>query len=486
MKSRLLSLASDSAVYGLADVISRFLTIFLVPIYTRLFTPEDYGVLSLVNSSLAVVAIFVVLALDNSAHRWYWDTDDDLDRRRTLASWAWCQMSVATFFGAAVFLAAGLLARTIVHRPETTVYFQLAGLALPLTVLSKVATSWLRMQRRPWATTFYSLGTSLVIIGATLVLVVMMRWGLAGIFVGQIIAYAVATVVGALLLKSWISPAFVDVSRLREMLRFSLPMIPGGLAYWVVTFADRYFVEAYRDASEVGLYSVGSAIAAVVALVTGAFQMAWGPFAFSIHTQPNARQTYADAFLVYLWLGVGLSAGASLFAPEALRVLTTSQYAGAASVVGMLALSYVMIGLTYIAATGPGIAKRSGPTGVAMAGAAILNIVLNFAFVPTYGKLGSAVATLISQTVTPAYLFYRSQQIYPIPYRFGTGIGIVAVGIVVMAVGAQLQLNSVWLGVLLKLALMAAFVPLFFAMRLFTPADVRSFLNRGFLRLIAR
>jgi O-antigen/teichoic acid export membrane protein len=366
------------------------------------------------------------------------------------------------------------------------VYFQLAGVALPLTVLSKVAMSWLRMQRRPWATTFYSLGTSLVTIGSTLVFVVALRWGLKGIFVGQLISYAVATIAGGILLKSWISPTFVDLKRLREMLRFSLPLIPGGLAYWVVSFADRYFVEAYTNTSEVGLYSVGSAIAAVVALVTGAFQMAWGPFAFSIHTQPTARRTYADAFLVYLWLGVGLSTGASLFAPEALRVLTTSQYSGAASVVGMLALSYVMIGLTYVAATGPAIAKRTGPTGVAMAGAAILNIVLNFAFVPTYGKLGSAVATLISQTVTPAYLFYRSQQIYPIPYRFGTGAVIVVVGIGVMALGAQLVVNSLWLGIVLKLALMLAFVPLFFAMRLVTPAEVRSLISRGVVGRFAR
>jgi O-antigen/teichoic acid export membrane protein len=343
----------------------------------------------------------------------------------------------------------------------------------------------MRMQRRPWATTFYTLGTSLVTIVSTLVLVVVLRWGLKGIFVGQIISYAVATVAGALMLGSWISPAFVDLKRLREMLRFSLPMIPGGLAYWVVTFSDRYFVEAYRGPSDVGLYSVGSAIAAVVALVTGAFQMAWGPFAFSIHQQPNARQTYADAFLVYLWLGVGLSAGASLFAPEALRVLTTSQYAGAATVVGMLALSYVMIGLTYVAATGPAIAKRTGPTGIAMATAAILNIILNFAFVPKYGMLGSAVATLISQTVTPAYLFYRSQQIYPIPYRFGTGATIVAVGVGIMAVGARLEFGSIWLDIVIKLALMLAFVPLFFAMRLVSPAEVRSLLSRGVVGRVA-
>ena len=475
MKQGLRSLLSDSAVYGLADIIARFLTIFLVPIYTRLFTPADYGVLSLVNASLTVVAIFVVLGLDNSAHRWYWDTDDDVDRRRTIASWAWCQMAVALVAAVAMLLSANWLARVIVGQERAALYFKLAGVGIPLTVLGKVATTRLRMQRRPWATTFYTLATSITTIVATLVLVVFLRRGLTGVYVAQLIGYIVASIAGALLLKTWISPEYFNLARLREMLRFAIPIIPAGLAYWVVGFADRYFVQAYTNMSEVGLYSVGSSVAAVVAFATGAFQMAWSPFAFSIYKEDHAKQTYANVFLAYLWFTVALSAGVSLFAPEAIRLLATSRYLGATPVVGILALSYVMIGLTYIASTGLAIAKRSGPTGAAMTTAAILNIALNFALVPHFGKLGSAIATLISQTVTPIYLFYRSQEIYSIPYRFKAGTAIVVIGLAVMAAGARLEIDSLWLAIAAKLTLMLVFIPLLFVLRLVTLGEMRAF-----------
>jgi predicted ABC-type exoprotein transport system permease subunit len=55
-----------------------------------------------------------------------------------------------------------------------------------------------------------------------------------------------------------------------------------------------------------------------------------------------------------------------------------------------------------------------------------------------------------------------------------------------MAVGAQLQLDSIWIGVLVKLILMLVFVPLFFAMRLLTLAEVRTFLSRGLVGKFAR
>lgn len=478
MKGRLMTLASDSVVYGLSSVLSRFITILLVPIYTRLFTPEDYGVMSLVASSLAIVSIFVGLGLDNSAHRWYWDTEDGIDRRRTIASWAWCQTVVALVFAVAVIAASGWLARHVVERSDSVNYFRVAALSLPLSVLGAVLSNWLRMQRRPWATTIYALGSNLIVIVTTLVLVVLLRWGLIGVYAAQAIGFAIGTVIAAALLRDWIAPRFVSFERLRVMLRYAVPLIPAGVAYWVTSFADRYFVQAYTNTAQVGLYSVGSSLAAGVALLTGAFQQAWGPFALSIHTQADGRQTYASVFVSYLWLTGAVSAALSLFAPEILHVLATKQYVGASSVVGILAMGYVMIGLTYIAATGPSIVKRTGPTGVAMVAAAGLNVLLNYLLVPHFGKVGSAVATLIAQSVTPIYLFWRSQQLYPIPYRFGVGAVIVAATLVIITVGAQLDEGSWWMLIGAKLGLLALFIPLFFMLGLATPGQIGAFIAR--------
>jgi O-antigen/teichoic acid export membrane protein len=329
------------------------------------------------------------------------------------------------------------------------------------------------MQRRPWATTGFALGTSVLTIVVTLVLVVWARWGLAGVYTAQLIAYAAASLAAAFLLRSWLDPRRINLARLGGMLRFALPLIPAGIAYWVVGFADRFFVQAYSTTAEVGLYSIGSALASGVALLTGAFQQAWGPFAFSIHKADDARATYANVFLAYLWGASLLSVGLSLFAPEIIRILATERYARASTVVGVLAMGYVMIGLTYIAATGPSIVKRTGPTGVALTAAAVLNVGFNFLLVPRFGMSGSAVATLIAQTVTPAYLFHRSQALYPIPYRFGAGIGIVVAALALIALGTQLTFDSPWVGAAVKLAMLALFVPLPFLLGIVTPAQAR-------------
>lgn len=466
-------LAAESLVYGLATVIARFLSVFLVPVYTRIFAPEDYGVLSLVASTMSVVAIFAVLALDSAAARWFWDTEEADDRKATVASWTWCQFAASAALAAVMFAASDWLGRVVVERDDAGLYFRLAALTVPLGVLGTVVTNWLRMQRRPWATMAYTLGTSLANILLSIGLVIFAGWRLAGVFWAQVIALALGSAAAAWMMRGWVSPRHFSVARLGQMLRYSLPLIPGALAYWVVTFSDRFFVQVYRSTDEVGLYQIGSSLAAFVILLTGAFQMAWGPFAFSIHKEQHARQVYATVFLAYLWVTSLICSGLTVFAPELIRLFATERYLGAGTVVGFLSFSYVMIGLTYIAATGPCIMKTSGPTGAAMTIAAGLNVLLNFLLVPRMGKTGSALATLLSQAAVPAYIFYFAQRLYPIPYRFKSGLALLALGAAVICAGTWWDLGGGWLGAGAKALLLLSFVPALFALRIVTPLQVR-------------
>jgi O-antigen/teichoic acid export membrane protein len=158
--------------------------------------------------------------------------------------------------------------------------------------------------------------------------------------------------------------------------------------------------------------------------------------------------------------------GLTLLAPEIIRLVATKQYAGASTVVGFLGMSYVFIGLAYIAATGPTIVKRSGPTGIAMTMAAVFNIILNILLVPRLGRTGSAMATMLAQSVIPIYLFYRAQGMYPIPYRFQQALSILAVSVGLIVFGVVWQPINPWIGLAVRLALTLLFIPALFLLQI--------------------
>lgn len=471
MLKYLKQLASESMIYGFAGVAARLLSIVLVPLYTRHFSPDAYGVLSLVTATMAMVTIFATLALDNSAHRWFWETESLSDRKRTIASWAWCQGTVALTFAIVLTLTAGGLSQLLLGDRTGAIYFQLAGWAIPLAVCNKVAIGWLRMKRRPLSTVVVTLSASGVAVLFIVLLVVVFGRGLRGVFEAQLIAAVLSALVSLALLRDWVNPRHFDGARLKEMLRYAVPLIPAGVAFWVNSMADRYFVQAYAGPTEVGLYQVGFSLAAVVALGTTAFQQAWGPFALSIHKQDDAPGVYAAALLGYLWIACLGASAVSILAPEALRIFTTEDYYDAWTVVPLLAFSYVMVGLTYIASVGASIAKTTAPVGVAVTVAAVVNLLLNFLLTPHWGREGAALATLVSQALVPLYLFVVTRRLFPIPYRFGTAAALLlaSAAIVWVGLGAGTADPAPLWG---KIGLLSLFVPMLLVLRIMRPAQL--------------
>ncbi|MDX2098493.1 MAG: oligosaccharide flippase family protein [Leptolyngbyaceae cyanobacterium bins.59] len=450
-------LASESVIYGLSGMLSRFLSILLIPIYTRVLTIEDYGVISLIIALLGVTNALVSLALESAVHRWYWDTENLTDRKSTLASWTWCQLTVSTVAGLIIAVSAPWFSQTVIGRSDAVFALWLVALGLPFSTLGIVANSWFRLQRRPWTAMFFSLGSNLLNITVAIVCIVGLRTGIQGIFIGHIASY-LASGVGALwLVRDWFNPHYFQGQRLTAMLRYAIPLLPANLSFWMISTSERYFIQFHATTREVGLYQIGSAIASTLGLLTAAFQQAWWPFAISMYQQADAKQVYAKVLLAYLWLTSLFSLTLALFAPEIIRVFATPAYLDGAPIVGILAFSYVMGGVAAIAGIGPTILKVSHPTGVAIMISMMLNLGLNLWLVPALGKMGAAIANLLSQAFVPIYVFVQSQRLYPIPFRFDKAILLLLVASVFVITGNFIHFQRVGLTVLVKLLLVLLF-----------------------------
>jgi O-antigen/teichoic acid export membrane protein len=418
VKEQIRKLGSESLIYGLSGVFTKFISIFLVPFYTAVFSPADYGIMGLITNTFTLVNILAVLALDNAAHRWYWEYEEEEERRTTINSWAWFQFGLMVFAAVGLFWGSNFLAVRFLERPDASLYIKINALALPLTSWVTVVTNVLRLQRRAKMTVLYTLSTSLLYIGLNVVFILWLGMGLAGIYYSQLIMAFVGMVWAFVLLRGFIRFPSVDRERLREMLRYSVPFIPAGIAFWVVNLSGSYFLQFFASTREVGLYQIGTTVATATALVTNAFQQAWGPFALSIHKNEDANNVYAEVLTLYTVGASAICMLLTLFAPEILQVLTNPRYYDAAWVAGILSFNYLFIGLGYIASIGLGIAKKTAPMGFIMTVSAGFILLFNFLLVPVFGKEGSAVATLIAQAIVPVYLFSRSQKIYLIPYNF--------------------------------------------------------------------
>lgn len=427
MRRHLLSLLGDSAVYGLSGVASSVLAFALVPVYTRTFSPSDYGVLSVVTSVTALLASVSVLALDSATQRWFFDTTDDEDRRTTVATWAWCQLACASGLLLLLAVLAGPLTQALGLPTKAAGLLRLSALAVPLSVGATVAVNWFRMRRRPWGAVGIGVGLAAVSAVLSVLLVVALDRGLTGLLLGQVLGQATILVVAvAVMRRGWLDPRRVRRVRGAAMLRYSLPLVPASVATWVVQLMDRSLVQGFRGEHEAGLYALGCSLGALVALGTTAFQLAWGPFALALAAESpdSAGPVFGRLLLVYVWAAGLLAALASALAPWAVATVAPGSYAGAATVVGPIAFSYLLVGLTYVAATGPTLARTTSPIAVGTTLAAIATISLNLLLIPPLGRNGAAVATLLSWAIVPAWVFWRGQKLLHLPFPFTRAVAV--------------------------------------------------------------
>lgn len=411
-------LAGESFVYGVSGIITRFVAVFLVPVYTRIFTPEDYGVISLVSNIFALLGILLILGMDNSVARWYYDEEDEENRKVSLNTFFWSCLAFALGFSALIVIFRGQIANLVLKDSSTSFILLIAALNLPLTIFVVFTSNVLRIQRKPVAASVFSIGTSLIVILLTVAFVVFAKVGVIGVFYAQLCGSILAAVWTIVIFRKTISPTFFNVGKWKEMFFFSLPLIPGSIAFWVINLSGVYFIQSMKDAREVGLYQLGTAVASGMAMITGAMQMALGPFTISIYKQSAAKLIYSQVLIIVLGTTCFVGFGITLFAREALMIVATPPFYDAALVAGILSFNYIVICLSYIASIGTSIAKNNYMFGIASVVSAVTLVLLNINLIPALGKEGAALATLFSQLIVPIAVFWHGQRLYPIPYNF--------------------------------------------------------------------
>jgi O-antigen/teichoic acid export membrane protein len=419
MLKYLKQLTGDSLIYGISSVISGFISLFLVPVYTKIFQPADYGILNLVNVTFFLLNIFVVFGLDSAVAVWFWDKTEESERKKTFASWFWFQTGISLVMCLLICVFSTVLSRAILSTPDYYYLFIIGALNLPFLSTHRILMNWYKYQRKAVPTVIFTLTISLTIILLSILFVVILRIGVKGVFIAQLIASVVGACFVLVKLYKWFAFRFFNKERLREMLHFAAPLVPAALSYWALSNAGSYVIEKFSSSkSEVGLYQIGITFAGFVNIVVLAFNQAWPPFALSISKKEGHQYIYASVFLFYITLGSIIASALWMFSPEILSLLTAPAYYGASTVVGILGFNVFIMGIASITSIGLNLAKTNKPYAHGVFLASILSVALYFVLVPFMGKEGAAWSTLAGSISLVTFVSVKAHRLYPVPYNW--------------------------------------------------------------------
>jgi len=473
MFRQLLHLSKHSLIYGLGVAASQVVGFFLLPLYTRYLTPTDYGVLEIFRVSQGILAIIFVMGLGSALFMSYFSYDDEQNRKTVVSTTLIFLTAISLCFTLILMTVASNFSSLFFDSAQYAFYFRIIFLTLFFDSAIMIPLAVFRAREESKKYAVISLARFLVAMGLNVFFIVVLERGVLGILESGLIT---AGLLYCILIPSIIRRTGFRFSRsdLKGMLSFGLPLVPAGLAAWIMTMADRYFLQFLSTPTELGLYSLGYKFGMVIqGLIVGPFSLAWAPFLWSTVKEKNAKEVYSSVLTYFSLVAVFVALGLSVLSQEVLLIMATPPFYGAYKVIPLIALSYVLYGGYFILAAGLSLEKKTKYLPFIVGAGAAMNLGLNYLLIPSYGMMGAAVATVISYLMLPIGSYFVSRHYYPIKYEWGRVAKVFLAAVLVYAGSIFITNDSAIVAGVLKLLSLFGFPILLFVFRFFKPEEIQ-------------
>jgi len=478
-------LAGQTAIYGLSSILGRFLFYLLVPLHTAMFVTSQYGVITEMYSYVSFLVVLLLYGMETAYFRF--STNEQADRQRVYSTVMLALSVTSTLFVALAWGFAQPVANFLKYpsNPEYIIWF---AFILGLDALTAIPMARLRADNRAVKFAVVNLAAILITILLNLFFVGycmalhqkgQTNWlidlcynpamGVGYVFIANLAGSAVKFV---LLLPDMLKArGVVDVPLLRRMLRYALPLLVFGLAGIVNETIDRIMLKwmlyhrigAEATMSQIGIYGACYKVSIIITLFIQAFRYAAEPFFFAHQKEKGSLEVYARVMTYFVIVCTTIFTGVLLYL-DVVKYFIDPAYWEGLGVVPILMCANICLGIYYNQSVWY---KLSGQTqwGAYLGlGGAILTIGLNYWWIPLFGYIGSAWATLACYAAMMMASYFLGQKYFPIPYHLRriatyTGAALLVYGV------------SVWMptsGVLLKYGvntlLFLSFLALVFAL----------------------
>ncbi|MBK7498970.1 MAG: polysaccharide biosynthesis C-terminal domain-containing protein [Ignavibacteriales bacterium] len=295
-------------------------------------------------------------------------------------------------------------------------------LLLPLNVITSEQELIYRFNRKPWKYNLLTILKALVNIGAGVALVVNFKWGVLGAQLASFVSSLVVIIFSFFFYTRNKYTYKFSFAWARKMLKYGFPLVLAGIAVWVYSVSDRYFLLYYKTLTDIGYYSIGSTFSQPLGLINTAVQMSWGVLFYEIYNNEDAEKAESkNAITVlvkyYVILGCIISLFLSVFAFEIVDLVTTPAYLPGIIVIPLLLFSAIIAQVIEIIGVGITLSEKTIYFTYILIVSALVNFGLNFIFVPLLSYYGASITTIIAYTVNLILTYKIAQRYFPAKYN---------------------------------------------------------------------
>ncbi len=429
-------LAGQTAIYGLSSIVGRLLNYLLVPLYTRVLIPSDYGIYTEMYAYVSILWVILTYGMETTFFRF---SESEHDKKRVYSTAFLSLTFTSGIFLLLVLLNAGAIAHWMDY-PGHVNYVVWFGLILAFDALAAIPFAGLRQKNRPvrFATIkLINIGTN---IGLNLFFILLCPYllrqypgsQLAQVILtffdpGNLVEYIfisnlIATLLTFVLLFPEIPLRYLhfDLRIWKRMLRYTWPLLIVAIAGSINLSIDKilltYLLPPDSNVmAQVGIYGACYKVSIIMTLFVQTFRYAADPFFFSESGRSDSRQLYADVLNLFT-IAVSLIFLLTVMYLDVVINFIGAAYRDGKNVIPILLLGNLFLGIFYNLSIWYKLTNRTIFGAVLSVIGAAVTIALNFILIPSMGYYGSAWAAFAAYFVMMVLSYFLGKKYFPVPY----------------------------------------------------------------------
>lgn len=408
------NLLKDSLVYGIGFGISRFLQIIVLPIIAHALSLSEYGYYSNYVIFYTIAGGVFVLGLDNSVARFMFDSEDKNYHRKIFSISFFCLLALGVLFASICSSYPSSLLKIISVPSAYKQALPFVLFIVPCMVMNNFFLSWFKWKRQKYFFLINTIGTVFFLLVPLLVVK-----KLSVVLIFQIIFFSqlIVAIISTALARGYIRFVF-DGRLLWSMLKYGFPWMLVFFLGLSRSYLDRFFLTRYLNDDSYGVYNFSVRLSTLLSLIITAFDMSFGPLAFSIWNKEGAKMFFARLQSAYVFLISTVACIIVIISPLLVGLLGGQKYHGAENVLPYLLFSAIPLSLINFSSLGIVYAKKSFLSTLTLVVGFSAVLLLNTILTPKYLQFGAVNASLAGHILIVITGYYLSQRFFKVDYHF--------------------------------------------------------------------
>lgn len=402
------SLIKNTTIYALGDIIPRLIVFISLPILTKYLSPSDYGIVNYVNTLNTFLLALGFLSINTYFLVFYYRCEDSLAQKKLLGN----LFSFVILFNLLLVIILLLFGKYFFNFLGSKIdfypYIIIAILTNFCNIFFVLPAALYRLLEKPLPITILNICNGVITLLLTLVLVIYFHYTALGVLYANLIVNFIFVFVFLYKVRNFIIWN-LNFKQIKVVLAFTLPLLPGAIAYYLTSISDRILITKYLTLNDLGIYSMAATIALILNIFSSGAYKAFEPLIFKNWGNENFIKIFENirnAFVYVLLIGVLCL---SVFAKEFFQIMTAVKFHQAywyvpMIIVGVYSSSLSMLYGTIITARG----KTKINSLISIVGASI-SITLNVLFLPRFGLITAAIVSSLAMTVMLSIFMWYSK-----------------------------------------------------------------------------